>query len=349
MAASPLDLLVPEVKPSDNLDRITRSINTLARIVNGLIRNGQMTRTAQDAWIVGGGGGPALPVASGGTGRTSLTDHAILVGSGVAAVDFVGPAAAGTVLQGAGASADPAFSSIPTLGIAGTTLGSLALAGNTSGTVTIKPQAAAGTFNFNLPITAGTTGQLLTSAAGGSSPMTWTSPSALSLTVGTTTIVSGSTGRILYDNAGVLGEMTTTGTGTVVVLQAGPTITNPTIAKLANLTTNGFVTTTAGDGTLVVDVTAYLPYYAVQTTQAGSVAGSAVFAQFHRETNYKRVLVRLESLNGTASYTFPTAFAKTPSFAPTNDVVAGIVTALSTTAVTVTGVVTSGFVELVGF
>ena len=65
------------------------------------------------------------------------------------------------------------------LGLTGTTLGSLGLSGNTSGLITVKGQAAAGTYNFNLPTTAGTSGYLLTSAGGGASPMTWVAPSSL--------------------------------------------------------------------------------------------------------------------------------------------------------------------------
>lgn len=52
--------------------------------------------------------------------------------------------------------------------------GSVALSGSTSGQININPQAAAGTYNFNLPTTAGTSGQVLTSGGGASSPMTWT-------------------------------------------------------------------------------------------------------------------------------------------------------------------------------
>src|SRR6185369_2372963 len=63
-----------------------------------------------------------------------------------------------------------------TLGIATSVIGQLKLAGNTSGTVTITPQAAAGTFNFNLPITAGSTGQVLQSGGGGAAAMTWSTP-----------------------------------------------------------------------------------------------------------------------------------------------------------------------------
>lgn len=59
------------------------------------------------------------------------------------------------------------------------------LTGSSSGTITIQPQAAAGTYNFNLPTTAGTSGQVLTSGGGGSSPMTWST-----LAAGTVTSVS---------------------------------------------------------------------------------------------------------------------------------------------------------------
>jgi hypothetical protein len=48
------------------------------------------------------------------------------------------------------------------------------LAGATSGVVTIQPQAVAGTYNANLPTSAGTAGQFLTSQGGGSTAMTWT-------------------------------------------------------------------------------------------------------------------------------------------------------------------------------
>lgn len=46
--------------------------------------------------------------------------------------------------------------------------------GSTSGVVTIQTDAAAGTYNFNLPTTAGSAGQVLTSQGGGTSAMTWT-------------------------------------------------------------------------------------------------------------------------------------------------------------------------------
>ena len=64
-----------------------------------------------------------------------------------------------------------------TLGQTGSVLGSLGLSGNTSGLVSIVPNAAAGTYNFNLPVTVGSAGQVLTSQGGGSTAMTWTTAS----------------------------------------------------------------------------------------------------------------------------------------------------------------------------
>lgn len=48
-------------------------------------------------------------------------------------------------------------------------------AGSSSGVISILTQAAAGTYNFNLPITAGNAGQVLTSQAGSATAMTWSS------------------------------------------------------------------------------------------------------------------------------------------------------------------------------
>lgn len=47
------------------------------------------------------------------------------------------------------------------------------LAGSSSGLITIQTQAAAGTYNFNLPTTAGTSGTALLSGGGSTSPETW--------------------------------------------------------------------------------------------------------------------------------------------------------------------------------
>ncbi len=63
-----------------------------------------------------------------------------------------------------------------TTGLLNTTLGIFKLFGNTSGTITVQPQATAGTYNLNLPIIAGTSGSTLHSGGGGSTAMTWEVP-----------------------------------------------------------------------------------------------------------------------------------------------------------------------------
>jgi hypothetical protein len=55
----------------------------------------------------------------------------------------------------------------------GTSYLALSGAGNV---VTISPSTGTSTYNYNLPTTAGTSGQFLTSGGGSSSPNTWTSP-----------------------------------------------------------------------------------------------------------------------------------------------------------------------------
>lgn len=64
----------------------------------------------------------------------------------------------------------------------------LSLNGTTSGVITLGAQAAAGTYNWNYPTSAGTSGQFLISGGGASSPMTWTSTPTLghlNITTGT--------------------------------------------------------------------------------------------------------------------------------------------------------------------
>lgn len=77
-----------------------------------------------------------------------------------------------------------------TLGSAGTVLGSLGLSGNTSGVVTIQPQAAAGTYNFNLPTSAGSSGAPLLSGGGGASPQTYGTLGAAFGGTGATTLAA---------------------------------------------------------------------------------------------------------------------------------------------------------------
>lgn len=64
-----------------------------------------------------------------------------------------------------------------TMAAAGTLVGGagvgISQSGSSSGTISFLPQAAAGTYNWNWPITAGSSGAPLLSAGGGASPMTF--------------------------------------------------------------------------------------------------------------------------------------------------------------------------------
>ncbi|HMV47617.1 MAG TPA: hypothetical protein PLD20_01035 [Blastocatellia bacterium] len=76
--------------------------------------------------------------------------------------------------------------------------------------------------------------------------------------------------------AGVLSDETGSGGG--FVRANSPTITTPTIAKLANLTANGFVTTSGSDGTLGVDTTIYTPTSRTITGGTGLTGGGDLSA-----------------------------------------------------------------------
>lgn len=73
-----------------------------------------------------------------------------------AANTITGLATANGGLLNTSSSGVPSITSTPTLGVAGTSLGTLTLAGNTSGSVLLTPQAAAGTTTLTLPNTSGT-------------------------------------------------------------------------------------------------------------------------------------------------------------------------------------------------
>jgi hypothetical protein len=129
------------------------------------------------------GGGLAL------TTLSTATDENLTLDAKGAGTVSIGATSTGNILFGGGLSSTGctvtnstgafACTSAISSGVAGGTIGGYNLSGNTSGTISILPQAAAGTYNFNLPTTAGTSGYILTSAGGGASPMTWTDPSGL--------------------------------------------------------------------------------------------------------------------------------------------------------------------------
>ena len=88
---------------------------------------------------------------SGSTSFAATSPLAVTFPGGV--VTYAVTGAAGGVLAGAG----PTFTATPTLGVPGTTLGSLAFANATSGTITLAPATGPlGTVTATLPANAGT-------------------------------------------------------------------------------------------------------------------------------------------------------------------------------------------------
>lgn len=83
-----------------------------------------------------------LGIAGGGTGQTTLTSHGMLIGAGTSAITQLAAPATGTVLEGQGTSADPAFTAAPTSTTHGLNTGSSGgIVSNSSGTLYIGGDA----------------------------------------------------------------------------------------------------------------------------------------------------------------------------------------------------------------
>lgn len=175
--------------------------------------------------------------------------------------------AAGTVLGNAtGSTAAPTATSAPVLGVASTTAGTLGLYNSaTANAITIQngggtANGATGAYNFNLPISVGTSGQVLTSQGGGTTAMTWSSivTSAFSVSSKTASFpVTAALDWTRFDNSGAGGSVTftlpaspsagdnwcflvATAQSLVVLANTGETITmgNVTGASAGNLTSS---------------------------------------------------------------------------------------------------------------
>jgi hypothetical protein len=129
------------------------------------------------------------------------------------AVGDLSAVASGTALGNAtGSSAAPTATAAPVLGVASTTAGTLGLYSSASANaVTIQNVGATAAYNFNLPNTAGSSGQVLTSAGGGSTAMTWSTVLTAAFTVASKTsgytVVAGTDDWKRFDNSGASGSV----------------------------------------------------------------------------------------------------------------------------------------------
>lgn len=137
-----------------------------------------------------------LAVANGGTGKTTLTAHGVLLGEGTSAVAITSAGTAGQALVSGGASADPAFAAVSLAGGSGVVSGVLpnanttAASANTASAIVTRDGSgnfAAGVVTMNgLPKFAGTnstgagTALLSTNcpAVTATAPYTWISATA---------------------------------------------------------------------------------------------------------------------------------------------------------------------------
>lgn len=150
-----------------------------------------------------------IPTTAGGTGVNSPTAHGVLIAQGAGAMTTASSGSIGLCLLSQGAGSDPIFGSCAsgsgsaagsntqvqfnnstalagsanltwispalTIGVNASATGQLVLAnGGALGTsVTVQNNASTSAYNFNLPASAGTSGQPLLSGGGSSSPMTF--------------------------------------------------------------------------------------------------------------------------------------------------------------------------------
>lgn len=120
------------------------------------------------------------------------------------------------------------------IGQNGGTNGSLTLQGSTSGAITIQPQAAAGTYNFNLPTSAGGIGLPLLSGGGGAAAMTF---STLGVAGGGTGLNSGTSGGIPYFSSTTTMASTGALTANAIVLGGGAGVGPTVVGSLGTSTT----------------------------------------------------------------------------------------------------------------
>lgn len=221
-----------------------------ATLTNKTIAAGSNTITGLVNANLSGSAGITVP--NGGTGQATLAIHGVLVGNGTSGITTLAAAAAGTLLAGQGTGSDPAFSAAPTLGVNATTAGSLGIAngGTTGATIKLQNLGATTAYNFNLPTTVGSSGQVLTSQAGGSNSMTWSTIAAGNFAVtsqSTTYPILTTDGMILCDASGAAFTVTLpTAVGVAgkqyIIKKTDTTYNAVTIATTSSQTIDGVTT-----------------------------------------------------------------------------------------------------------
>lgn len=220
-------------------------------------------------------GASAAPSWSTSVWPTTTTINQILYSS--AANTVTGIATVNGGILNASATGVPSVTVTPTIGLAGTSTGTITLAGATSGGVTIQPQSAAGTYNFNLPVTAGSSGAPLLSGGGAGAPMTF---GILGLSFGgTNAALTASNGGLVYSTASALAILNGTATANQIPLSGSNAAPSWSTAVYPATTAAGTVLASATANTIAATATPTLGVNGGtggQITLNGATSGSAV-------------------------------------------------------------------------
>lgn len=255
---------------TNNLSDVSSASTAINNIVPSQTGNSAKFLTTNGStvsWanVSGASGGTVTSVTATGDGTVlSSTPSSAVTSSGTLTLALAN-AAGGTVLgNSSGTSAAPSYTATPVHGINTSVAGTLGLAnGSASGaTITVKNLGCTSAYNFNLPTTAGTSGQVLTSQGGSSTSMTWAANTAGTVTsvtfTGDGTVLSSTPSSAVTASGTVTAALATatakTLLGNATASTAAPTYTTApvvsgqmTAASFKASGTSGVIGTTTND------------------------------------------------------------------------------------------------------